>query len=111
MLFIGFVLFFILKLASRQADREGSAGAFSCDAGGDLDVHWIGGRRALFWDEDRMFGGRTSAFDPFEFPSSSSHWGNGPSSFLSEINPASGLPMIGSVDVAGNSYGFSSMWD
>ena len=33
---------------------------------------------------------------------------NNPSSIHNEINPATGLPMVGGVDAGGNSYGFDS---
>lgn len=33
---------------------------------------------------------------------------NNPSSIHNEINPATGLPMVGGVDTGGNPYGFDS---
>ncbi len=36
-------------------------------------------------------------------PNTHTYWGNG--CYASQINPASGLPMTGGVDVAGNAWG------
>lgn len=100
---IGLVIFFILASQS--------------ETGGTNHSHWES-ERASMMDEDHF-----SGIDNMDSTDSSSLLSSNimdddlssstSSSDLSttRINPASGLPMVGDIDVAGNHYGTNSMTD